>query len=92
MKLLESKLLAYCSLLIVVTMIVVAMLLHTPWWGFIAIFFLFLALFSHLAALYIKKISIYSSQLLDKIAFWLLILSVVGLVAVYIISNAEMQL
>lgn len=92
MRLIESKIAAWSALILVVALIVMSMMLHTPWWGFIAIFFAFLAIFSHLASLYLRKMSIHASNMLEKIAFVLIILAVIGLIAVYFISNAQAEL
>lgn len=89
MKLIESKITAWCAMLLVVALVVIAVMAHTPWWGFIAIFFAFLAVFSHLASLYLKKMSPRAAGKLENCAFVLCILAVVGLIAVYIISNIQ---
>lgn len=89
MRLLESKILAWVALVLVIALVVMSMLLHTPWWGFIAIFFAFLSIFAHLASLYLRKMSKAASNRLESIAIWLMILAVIGFVAVYIISNTQ---
>lgn len=86
-KLKESKLTAWIGLLLVVVLIVLSFLLHTPWWGFIAIFFCFLGIFSHLAALYLKKMSAAASGKLETVALVCIIIAVIGFIAEYIYSN-----
>lgn len=86
-KLIESKATAWVALLIVVALIVFSLLLDTPWWGFIAIFFCFLAVFSHLASLYLRRMSPAAGRKLETCALVFIILSVTGFIAEYIIFN-----
>ncbi|MDE6006859.1 MAG: hypothetical protein K2G67_04840 [Muribaculaceae bacterium] len=90
MKLIESKLVAWFALLLVIALVVMAMLLGTPWWGFIAIFFCFLGIFAHLASLYLRKMSKVASAKLEQCALVLIILSIIGFIAEYIIYNFAM--
>lgn len=90
MKLIESKLVAWVALLLVMALIVMAMLLGTPWWGFIAIFFCFLSVFAHLASLYLRKMSKPASSKLELCALVLIILSVIGFVVEYIVYNVAL--
>lgn len=92
MKLIESKLTAWCAMLLVVTMVVLAFLSGTPWWGFIAIFFCFIAVFSHLASLYLRKISPAAGRKLETAALVCIILAIIGFVAEYIIYNVDFGL
>lgn len=87
-KLIESKITAWVALLLVVTLIVISFLMHTPWWGFIAIFFAFLAIFCHLASLYIKKMSRHAASTLELIALNCGIAAVVAVVVEWIVWHA----
>lgn len=84
--LLKSKATAWVAMVLIIVLIVLSALLHTPWWGYIAEFFAFLAVFSHIAALYLSKMSRAASSKLEFIAFILGILAVVGIIAEYIVS------
>lgn len=87
MKLIESKIVAWVALALVMALIVMAMLLGTPWWGFIAIFFCFLGTFAHLASLYLRKMSRAASSKLELCALILIILSIIGFIVEYIVYN-----
>lgn len=84
-KLIESKLTAWFAMLLVLAMIVLSFLLHTPWWGFIAIFFCFLAVFSHLASIYLKKMSRTAARKLETTALVCIIIAVIGFITEYVI-------
>ncbi|MBD5204912.1 MAG: hypothetical protein HDS84_00830 [Bacteroidales bacterium] len=84
MKLKESKLVAWIAMILVVVLTVLSVLLKTPWWGMIAIFFCFIGVFSHLASLYIKKMSPPAARTLELCAFVFMLLAVIGFIAEYI--------
>ena len=92
-KLLESKLTAWSAMLLVVVMVFLTFLLGTieldctPWWGFIAEFFCFMAVFCHLASLYLRRMNVWSARRLDTCAFVCLIVAVIGFVAEYVVFN-----
>lgn len=86
-KLIESKITAWLAMTLVVAMIVLSFLLHTPWWGFIAEFFCFLAVFSHLASLYLRRMSPAAGRKLETCAFICLVIAVLGFVAEYVVFN-----
>lgn len=83
----QSKPTAWVAMALVVVSIVLCFLLHTPWWGFISIFFCFLGVFAHLASLYLKKMSAIASAKLETCAFVCIILAVIGFIVEYIYSN-----
>lgn len=85
MKLKESKLVAWIAMLLVVVLIVLAMLMQGPWWSMIAIFFCFIGVFSHLASLYLKRMSPPAANKLETCAFISMLLAVVGFIAEYIV-------
>lgn len=91
-KLVESKITAWVALVLVVALIVISFLLGTPWWGFIAVFFCFLAVFSHLAALYLRRMSAAASRKLETCALVCIIIAVLGFIAEYVIYNFDFGL
>lgn len=86
-KLIESKVTAWVAMVLVVVLIVISFLLGTPWWGFIAEFFCFLGVFSHLASLYLRRMSPAAGQKLETCALVCIILAVIGFIVEYIIYN-----
>lgn len=88
--LLESKVTAWVAMALAVVLIVFCFLLHTPWWGFIAIFFCFLGIFSHLASLYLRKMSPAAGRKLETAALVFIILSVIGLIVEYAVFDWEL--
>ena len=86
-KILESKITSWCAMILCVALIVLAFVAHTPWWGFIAIFFLFVSIFMHIMSLYLGKISANMGRKLDLCALVLIILSVIGFIVEYIVFN-----
>lgn len=91
-KLIESKIIAWCAMILVVALIVFSFLLHTPWWGFCAIFFLFLGVFSHMVSLYLSKINNLIGRKLETCAFVCLILAIIGFIVEYILFNISFEL
>lgn len=85
MRLLESKIAAWTAMILVTAMVVMSVALHTPWYGFIAVFFFFIGVFSHLAAIYLRKMSIRASNKLEKCAFIAIILAVLAFIIEYIL-------
>lgn len=78
-KILGSKLFTYIMLAITVVAIIFTFKIRTEWWMFIDIFFLFMAVFSHLMAQSIKKLIPASAKTLDKIALILFIVFFIAL-------------
>ncbi|MDE6296312.1 MAG: hypothetical protein K2L89_00550 [Muribaculaceae bacterium] len=86
----SSKTVGWIALIIVFSAIVLSMTIpgvKKDWWEMIDIFFFFMMAFSHLAALYLNKISVQASKTLDKIAFVFGILGIIALIVVYFITN-----
>lgn len=92
MKLIESKSTAWCGLILTVILIVLTALSRSPWWGYIAEFFLFISMFSHIASLYTRKMSPPASRQLDLVALVCIVLAVLGLIAEYIVANVDFGL
>lgn len=80
---LKSKALAWIAFALVIVVLVLTFLLHTPWWTFIDIFFAFLMAFFHLMAVYMHKIPHMSRQL-DLWAMIFGILCVLSMIGIYI--------
>lgn len=86
-KLIESKVTAWVAMVLVVAMVVISVLLHTPWYGLIAEFFCFLGVFSHLASLYLRRMSAAAGRKLETSAMVCMVLAVIGFVAEYFIFH-----
>lgn len=86
-RILKSKLTAWCAMILTIALIVLAFIAHTPWWGFIAIFFLFLSVFMHIMSLYLGKISFPIGKKLDICALICIVLAVIGFIVEYIFFN-----
>lgn len=86
-KLLDSKIAAWFAMLLASAIVVISCILRTPWWGLIAEFFCFMGVFSHLAALYLAKMSVSASGKLDRCALVLLILAGVAFIVEYFLFN-----
>lgn len=88
-KILNSKAAAMGALVLVVIVIILTFSIRKEaWWMYIDIFFIFMAVFSHLMALTIQKLNSVASRKLDKIAFWMLILGVVAFIGEWIAFQA----
>lgn len=82
--LLKSKIAALAAFIVVIVIVIATFSLRVQWWCFIDIFFAFMAVFSHLAALLLGKFSPHAGKLLDKTAFWCLVLAVLSFVAEFV--------
>ncbi len=80
-KILNSKTFTYLMLALTIILIVATFKLRTEWWMFFDIFFIFMSVFTHLMAQTIMKIIPNSAKTLDKIAFILLILFFISIIA-----------
>lgn len=83
----ESKATGWCAIILVVLLIVFSFIVHVPWWGFIALFFLFLGVFSHLSSLYLKNMNSAVGRKLENCALIFIIISVIGFIVEYILFN-----
>lgn len=92
MKLIESKATAWGALILTLALVVLTALSASPWWGYIAEFFLFMGVFAHIASLYLRKMSAPASRQLDIISLICIILAILGFIAEYIIANTEFGL
>ncbi len=66
---LKMKSAAWGGLALMVVWLVYSFFVHSPWWGYISVFFAFMMVFCHLAALYVEKISSAASRKLDLLSF-----------------------
>lgn len=91
MKIYNSKLYVGIALLVVIALICVTFKLRVAWWGFIDIFFFFIAAFSQLTALTLGARIAPVGAKLSMIAFLSLLLAVLALIgeaiAWYMIYN-----
>lgn len=84
-KLLQSKLFTAAALaLCILSIILTFSIRKEQWWMFIDIFFIFMAIFSHLMSLTIVKLNEPASRKLDIVAFRFLILGVIAFIAEWI--------
>ncbi|MDE6717021.1 MAG: hypothetical protein K2J70_02410 [Muribaculaceae bacterium] len=85
----KSKTLAWAALILCIALLVISMAvpgLKTEWWQLFDVFFLFMTVFSHLAAIYLEKMSKPASQMLDRMALIFGILAIISFIAVFIID------
>lgn len=83
----ESRIVSWIALFVIVLWIVMQLRTPDPWWTYLSIFFAFMMVFCHLAALYLFSISWRASHKLDSLSILCGILFVVALVATYIASQ-----
>lgn len=86
-KLIESKAVAWIAMTLVAAMVVISVLLRTPWYGLIAEFFCFLGVFSHLASLYLSRMSVSAGRKLETVALVCLLLAIIGFVVEYFVFH-----
>ena len=82
---LQSKLVAWIALAIVVAVIVTTYQYRQAWWSFIDLFFAFMMVFTQLAGLYISRFNPYAGKKLQSFAFVFLVLMILAFIAEYII-------
>lgn len=88
--LLKSKIVAWIALIVIFGDLVLSMVIpgiKQEWWELTDIFFFFMMAFSHLAAIYLQKMSMQASRTLDKFAFIFGLLGVIALIVIFIINN-----
>ena len=81
---LQSTLVAWIALAIVVVVIVTTFQFRQAWWNFIDLFFAFMMVFCQLASLYIGRFNYYAGRTLRTIAFICLVLMVLSFIGEYI--------
>lgn len=88
-RLLKSKILAWIALFLCFVVLILSMAIpgiKKEWWELTDIFFFFMMSFSHIAALYLEKMSVQASRTLDKFAFVFGLLGIISLIVVYFIN------
>lgn len=88
-KLLESKFTAWTAMFLVVALTIITGVMRFPWWAFISVFFLFMAVFCHLISLYLRKINRIIGTKLEVIALICIILAIIGFLVEYVIFNFD---
>ena len=83
---LKMKSVAWGALVLVVEWLGFIIGTPAPWWTYTSVFFAFMMVFCHLAALYIYKVSPRASRKLDVIAMIMGILFMVALIVMTIAS------
>lgn len=78
---LQSKIVAWAAMAIVVIVIAVTFSIRPAWWGFLDVFFAFMMVFCQLVAVYFFKLNPYVAkklQIIAAICGSLMILSLIG--------------
>ncbi len=83
-KILKSKAFAWLAFIVVIVILVCTFSMRTVWWSFIDIFFMFMAAFTNLVAVTIKKINPAISSRLDKFTSAFFILWIISLIGEWI--------
>lgn len=83
-KLLESKIAGWVALVLVIALIVITFSMRSVWWSFFDLFFIFMMVFAHLAALYLRKFSPAASATLDRVALVCGCLTILAIIGEYI--------
>lgn len=85
-RLLKSKLVGWIALFLCLVVLILSMAIpgvKKEWWELIDIFFIFMMVFSHLAALYLKGMSTQASRTLDRFAFIFGCIGVIAFIVIY---------
>ena len=82
---LQSTLVAWIALFIVVVVIITTFQYRQAWWSFIDLFFAFMMVFSQLAGLYIRRFNPYAGKKLQSFAFIFLILMILAFIGEYVV-------
>lgn len=85
--LLQNKILCWIALVLSVAYIVITFSWKAAlgWWAFCDGFFVFMAIFAHVCALYLSTLNPYASKKLDLFAFVALILFIVAFIIEWIV-------
>ena len=89
-KLTESKGVAWIGMLLCIVVLVLSIAIpgvKKDWWELIDIFFIFMMVFSHLAALYLGKMSAPAARMLDICAFVFGVIGVISFVVIFIVNQ-----
>ena len=80
----QSTLVAWVALVVVVIVIVLTFQFREAWWAFIDLFFAFMMVFCQLVGLYIGRFNPYAGKKLQSIAAVCLILMILSFIGEYI--------
>ena len=89
-KLTESKGLAWGGMLLCIIVLVLSLAMpgvKKEWWELIDIFFIFMMVFSHLAALYLAKMSQAAARMLDKFAFAFGVIGLISFIVIFFVNQ-----
>ena len=89
---LQSTLVAWIALVIVVIVIITTFEYRQAWWSFFDLFFAFMMVFCQLASLYISKFNRYAGKKLQTCAAIFLILMVLAFIGEYIVYMVKFKL
>lgn len=91
MNIMQSRAVAWAALILMVTVIIISICTHVvaSIWEYSALFLAFMAVFSHLAALLLYKMSAIASKKLDNIAVVFGLLALVAFVVIFILNWCE---
>lgn len=81
---LQSTLVAWIALAIVVAVIITTFEYRQAWWSFIDLFFAFMMVFCQLAGLYIKRFNFYAGKMLQNIAAVCFVLAILAFIGEYV--------
>ena len=81
---LQSTVVAWIALAIVVGVIVITFQYRQAWWSFIDLFFAFMMVFCQLAGLYIKRFNPYAGKTLQTISAICLVLMIIAFIGEYV--------
>lgn len=85
-----SKTVAWIAFAVVILAVILAVCLpgyKQYWWETLDIFFAFMMVFSHLAALYIARMSADASKKLDLISLLFGILAIISFIVIFVIDQ-----
>ena len=82
---LQSKIVAWVAMAVVVIVIVATFSLRPAWWAFIDLFFAFMMVFCQLVSVYFLKLNLYVAKKLRIIAAICGLLMVISLIGEYIV-------
>lgn len=86
---LDSTLVAWVAMAIVVIVIVTTFQYRQAWWSFIDLFFAFMMVFCQLAGLYIKRFNPYAGKTLQRISAICLGLMILAFIGEYVVYQVQ---
>lgn len=80
----ESKVAAWGAMLLAVAVIGLTFAMRPVWWACIDMFFMFMAAFCHLAAVYLRRLNAYAGRKLDMAALICGVLMMLSFIGEYV--------